>query len=98
MTGPTPMDMARRMSGGFGTGEGRVGVVDRTGDPDDGVPSCGMCPADAVLYFVDTAEENQHYTCLDHAGPVAYSVAVASTADPEVPDSERGVDDRRWRK
>ncbi|MEU6928985.1 hypothetical protein AB0A05_07455 [Streptomyces sp. NPDC046374] len=96
MSGPTPMDMARRMSGGYGTGEGQVGLVHRESH-EDGVPSCGMCKTDAVLYFVDSAEENQHFACLEHAGPVAYSVAVTSTADPDVPAAERGADDRRWR-
>ncbi|MFF4292129.1 hypothetical protein ACFY0N_00565 [Streptomyces vinaceus] len=98
MSGPTGLDMARRMSGGYGTGEGHFGLVDRSGDPADGVPSCGMCREDAVLYFVDTAEENQHYACLGHTSAVAYSVAVASTAGPDVPASERGADDRRWKK
>ncbi|MBT2453284.1 hypothetical protein [Streptomyces sp. ISL-86] len=98
MSGPTRLDMARRMSGGYGTGEGRVGLVDRSADPEEAVASCGMCLADAVLYFVDSAEENQHYACLEHAGAVAYSVAVASTAGLNVPASERGADDRRWRK
>ncbi|WNI20379.1 hypothetical protein [Actinacidiphila sp. ITFR-21] len=98
MSGPTRLDMARRMSGGYGTGEGHVGLVERSGEPDKGVAGCGMCPADAVLYFVDSAEENMHYACLAHSGAVAYSVAVASTAGLDVPDSERGADDRRWRK
>ncbi|MEC3995010.1 hypothetical protein VSR01_16315 [Actinacidiphila sp. DG2A-62] len=97
MDGPTPMDIARRTSGGYGTGEGHVGLVDRT-DPDETAPPCAMCPGDAVLYFVETAEENQTFACLAHAGAIAYSVAVASTADPTVPASERGADDRRWRK
>ncbi|MFC5072873.1 hypothetical protein ACFPN0_15075 [Kitasatospora cinereorecta] len=98
MSGPTRLDMARRMSGGYGTGEGSLGLVDRSGDPEEGVAACGMCPADAVLHFVDSAEENQHYACLAHAGAVAYSVAVASTAGLDVPASERGADSRRWRK
>lgn len=98
MSGPTRLDMARRMSGGYGTGEGRVGLADRSADLEEGVASCGMCPADAVLYFVDSAEENMHYACLAHSGAVAYSVAVASTAGPDVPASERGADDRRWRQ
>lgn len=97
MSGPTRRDLARRMSGGYGTGEGHVGLVGRSA-PDEPPAPCGMCPADAVLYFVDTAEENTHYSCLEHAGAVAYSVAVASTSSPDVPASERGADDRRWRK
>ncbi|KPI33309.1 hypothetical protein OV450_1397 [Actinobacteria bacterium OV450] len=98
MSGPNDLEMARRMSGGYGTGEGRLGLVDRTSGPDDAPPSCGMCANTAVLYFVDSAEENQHYACLDHAGAVAYSIATASTAGPDVPASERGADDRRWKK
>lgn len=97
MSGPTRMDMARRMSGGYGTGEGHVGLVERFEGEEDLAPSCGMCADDAVLYFVDTADENQHFACLVHAGAVAYSVAVASTSDPAVPASERGADDRRYR-
>jgi hypothetical protein len=57
-----------------------------------------MCPGDAVLYFIETAEENQTFACLAHAGAIAYSAAVASTADPDIPASERGTDDRRSRK
>ncbi|WP_434593329.1 hypothetical protein [Streptomyces sp. A5-4] len=53
---------------------------------------------DAVLYFVDSAEADMHYACLEHTGAVAYSVAVTSTRGPDVPTSEQGVDDRRWRK
>jgi hypothetical protein len=57
-----------------------------------------MCPGEAVLYLVETAEERQAFACLAHAGAIAYAVAVASTADPNVPDSVRGADDRRWRR
>jgi hypothetical protein len=90
------MDIARRMSGGHGTGEGHFGLAERfEGEPPQ---NCGMCEADAVLYFVETVEENMQYACLDHAGAVAYSYAVASSADPNVPASERGADDRRWRE
>ncbi|MCX4550569.1 MULTISPECIES: hypothetical protein [unclassified Streptomyces] len=98
MSGPTRLDMARRMSGGYGTGEGRVGLADRSAVPDEAAASCGTCPTDAVLYFVDSAEEDMRYACLEHAASVAYSVAVASTAGLDVPASERGADDRRWRR
>ncbi|MDX3525107.1 hypothetical protein P1P75_01245 [Streptomyces sp. ID05-39B] len=89
------MERARRTLGGYGTGEGYVGLADDGGEAPHG---CGLCSKPAVLYFVETAEETQHYTCLDHAGAVAYDVAVASTAGPNIPASERGADDRRWRK
>lgn len=83
------------MVGGYGTGEGHVGLVHNEGEPASG---CGMCSKPAVLYFVETAEETQRFACLDHAGAVAYDVAVASAADPSIPASERGADDRRWRR
>jgi hypothetical protein len=51
MSGPRALDMARRMSGGYGTGEGHVGLVERS-DPADPPAPCDMCPDDAVLYFV----------------------------------------------
>lgn len=94
---PSGADRARRLKGGYGTGEGRVGLVenDETGFPP---AKCHMCSSPAVLYFVDSAEEFQVYACMNHAAAVAYDVAVASTGDPDVPESERGVDDRRWRR
>jgi hypothetical protein len=95
--GTTPMDIARRTSG-YGTGEGYVGLVDRAADPPAPAPRCGMCPGYAVLYFIETAEENQTFACLAHAGAIAYSAAVTSTADPAIPASERGAHDRRWRQ
>ncbi|MEU8133266.1 hypothetical protein [Streptodolium elevatio] len=90
------MNRAQRLRGGYGTGEGRVGLVE---NDDSGLPpaKCGMCGEGAVLYFVDSAEEIQHFACMTHAAAVAYDVAVASTADPNIPASERGPDDRRWR-
>lgn len=93
---PEGMDRARRLKGGRGTGEGLVGLVENGyGMPD---AKCETCEGHAVLYFVDTAEQFQHFACLEHAGAIAYDVAVASTADPNIPASERGADDRRWRK
>ncbi|WP_199570563.1 hypothetical protein [Streptomyces murinus] len=94
MSGPTRMDMARRMSGGYGTGEGKFGLAEAEESP----APCAMCSASAVLYFVESAEENLTYACLEHAAAVAYAAAVTSTAGPDVPASERGADDRRWRK
>lgn len=91
------MDIARRTSGGYGTGEGHVGLVDRT-TPAEAAPRCAMCPGDAVLYFIETAEENQTFACLAHAGAIAYSTAVASSADPNTPAPEQGADDRRWNR
>ncbi|MFE7463075.1 hypothetical protein ACFU6R_03085 [Streptomyces sp. NPDC057499] len=97
MTGwpPEGMDRAHRLRGGYGTGEGHVGLAHNEGET---TAECERCSRTAVLYFVETAEETHHYTCLDHAAAMAYDVAVASTADPNVPASERGVDTRRWRK
>ncbi|MFB0617245.1 hypothetical protein [Streptomyces sp. AGS-58] len=92
---PQGMDRARRLAGGYGRGEGYVGLVENS--PDTGTAACVVCGGHAVLYFVETAEETVRYACLDHAGTVAYDVAVASTAAPGVPESERGPDDRRWR-
>jgi hypothetical protein len=92
MTQPNAHDRARRRSGGYGRGEGAVGLVDNA---DHSGPTCTMCPAPAVLYFVDSAEEEQDFACLAHAGAVAYDVAVTSTANPALPDSKRGPDDRR---
>ncbi|CAL9612353.1 hypothetical protein SUDANB1_05652 [Streptomyces sp. enrichment culture] len=86
--------LARRKSGGFGTGEGHVGLVDQT---DPGAARCTLCGGHAVLYFVETAEGDMLYACLADAAAVAYDVAVASTAGPDVPASERGADDRRRR-
>ncbi|MET9862000.1 hypothetical protein ABZY93_22330 [Streptomyces smyrnaeus] len=98
----TRMRRMSRMSGGHGTGEGNVGLVERS-DTEEG-PLCearvegSLCSRPAVLYFVETAEETMTYACLEHAGTIAYDVAVTSTADPDVPAWERGADDRRWKE
>jgi hypothetical protein len=86
--------LAHRRSGGYGTGEGHVGLVDQS---EPGGARCTLCGGHAVLYFVETAEEDMLYACLADAAAVAYDVAVASTADPDVPASECGADDRRHR-
>jgi hypothetical protein len=93
------MDRARRRRGGYGLGEGNFGLVDLDLEVEEDMAArCFTCDSKAVLYFVESAEETMQYACLKHAAAVAYDMAVASTADPSIPKSERGADDRRWRQ
>jgi len=87
--------MARRALGGYGTGEGSFGVVENHAEGSCGIATCELCTAEAVLYFVDSANARQHFACLTHAAAIAYDAAVASTSSPDIPADQRGADDRR---
>lgn len=86
--------LARRRLGGYGLGEGSFGIVENHVEGSLGIAHCNNCPAEAVLYFVDSATELQRFACLDHTAAIAYDAAVASTADPDIPREQRGRDDR----
>jgi len=87
--------MATRERGGYGTGEGTFGLVLNHVEGSSGIAYCGMCTAEAVLYFVDSANARQRFACLTHTGAIAFDVAIVSTVDHGIPAAERGPDDRR---
>lgn len=74
-----PAETARQMSGGHGTAEGAVGLVDPTDPP---IP-CALCEDDAIVYFVVSPQAKRNFVCLAHAGTVAYAVATTAAASAD---------------